>query len=68
MLLCAKRGCVGVRIGKRERKDHAPEDDDNRRLCICDQSEALPDHETRGEDRSKVEDLEKDLWAKWVGS
>lgn len=51
-----------------ERKDHAPEDDDNRRLCICDQSEAFPDHETRGEDRCKVEDLKEDLWVEWVGS
>ena len=43
--------------GRGERKDHAPEDDDNRRLCVCDNSEALPDHETRGEDRGEVEDL-----------
>jgi hypothetical protein len=44
---------------------HAPEDDDNRRLCICDKPEAFPDHETRGEDRGKVEDLEEDLWREW---
>jgi hypothetical protein len=44
------------------RKVHAPEHDDNRRLCICDQPEAFPDHETGGEDRGKVEDLEEDLW------
>lgn len=50
--------------GRGERKDHAPEDDDNRRLCVCDNSEALPDHETRGEDRGEVEDLEEDLRAR----
>ena len=62
-----ERECVDARIGERERKVHAPEDDDNRRLCICDQPEAFPDHETRGEDRGKVEDLEKDLCAGGVG-
>lgn len=48
-----------------ERKVHAPEHDDNGRLCICDKPEAFPYHETRGEDRSKIEDLEEDLLAKW---
>jgi len=54
--------------GMGERKDDTPEDDDNRRLCICDQSVAPLDHETRGEDGGKVEDLKEDLWAEWVGS
>lgn len=63
-----ERECVGARIGERESKVHAPEDDNNRRLCICDQPETFPDHETRGKDRGKVEDLEKDLRAGGVGS
>jgi len=30
----------------RERKGHAPENDDDGRLCIRDESKTLPDHET----------------------
>jgi hypothetical protein len=40
---------------------YAPEDNDNRRFCVCDKPETFPDHETRGEDRGKVEYLEEDL-------
>jgi hypothetical protein len=51
-----------------ERKVHAPEHDDNRRLRICDKPEAFPDHKTRSEDRGKVEDLEEDLRRSGVNS
>ena len=69
--MCTKRERVVCRRSegdlRGETKDHAPKHDDNRRLCICDKAEPLPYHETRSEDRSKVEDLEEDLWRIGVG-
>ena len=64
--MCTKRERVACRRSESDlmgkTKVHAPKHDDNRRLRICDKAEALPDHETRSEDRGKVEDLEEDLW------
>jgi hypothetical protein len=43
----------------------APEDDNDRRLCVPEQFETLPSHEPGCEDRGKVKDLKQDL--KWQG-
>jgi len=39
----------------------AAEDNNDRRLCVRDQSETLPNHKAGCEDRGKVEDLKQDM-------
>lgn len=44
-----------------EGRSSAPEDNNDWRLCVRDQSETFPNHKARCEDRGKVEDLKQDL-------
>jgi len=54
--------------GITEGRDDAPEDNNDRRLGVRDQSEALINHKAGRENRRKVQSLKHDLYASTIGS
>ena len=54
-----RRGFAQLSKGvvKRAGTKSVPEDDDDWRFSVCQESETFPDHEARGHDRGKVEYL-----------